>query len=594
MDTQDPTNLPPSLSAGGTGTPAPAPLSSATAAPPPADAPDLTDHDDDASEVPLKVNYGEKLVEHKFKVLAVLALLFLGGVGLWWYSLTNEMATAAPPSPVAAELGTLTQKPTPEAAREPVDGVEESLDRDRVKETPDEGVMLADGSATAPAGDALPTARQRADYQAQMTLAARANNTDSMTVTTRDRNTGQFVQKRVAVQKVAVGTGEPRRRRSGGTNNSAYIGNTPAQPRYASSGGGGGGGGFSAVTPGNQQTYLASERQQPRERPRPKYDTDGTPFETNDEINIMIANLPDEVKATYEKMSGKRYRPLPASVQQQAASSPKERRAEMAFIPGMDGFNTIRYRGLGSSVGEEDGEEASIPDIFFRCSVQGDQVVKTGTVVVLRLTEDATFNGITFPRNMLFSALASVDANRVNLSIDRLGPHRVKVQTYNYAYMPGIMIDPGKREPVQGGQSFTGGMQQSGTQELSNAIAQSQQAANSLTGVAGRMAVSMIGRIPRAGTKLRVVQLPDGYPMLISKAQTGQGGTGGLRQGGAMTSGGMMGQEGNPFQSLMMSGQGQGGYMGNQGVVPPMYYPADQVRQAGAQAGQAIRSYGPR
>ena len=92
----------------------------------------------------------------------------------------------------------------------------------------------------------------------------------------------------------------------------------------------------------------------------------------------MIANLPDEVKATYEKMSGKRYRPLPASAQQQAGNSAKDRRAEMAYVPGMDGFNTIRYRGLGSAQGDEQEEEAPIPDIFYRCSVQGDQIVKTG------------------------------------------------------------------------------------------------------------------------------------------------------------------------------------------------------------------------
>ncbi len=566
MSTQDPSTPPPSLSAGG---PAPAgPLPSPTAsAEPPVGFPDPPGGAEDEADTPKpRVDWGQMLVANKFKVLGVLGVLFLAGMGWWYLSLTSEMASQAPPSAVAAELGTLTVAPKPEAAPDPVEGVEQSLDRDRKEEAPPEGAMLADGSATAPTGETPPTAQQRADYRAQMELAARANNTDSVTVTGRDPRTGQFVQRREPVQKVAVGTGPARRSR--------YIGNRPAQPNYYT---GPTNGGFSGVTPANQNSD--EQRPERREPPQPKYDTDGVPFETNDEINLMIAGLPPEVQATYEKMSGRRYRPLPASAGQQAGNAAQNRRAEMAYVPGMDGFNTIRYRGPGQGPQEE--EEAPIPDIFYRCSVQGNQVVKTGTVVVLRLAEDATFNGITFPRNMLFSALASVDANRVNLSIDRLGPHRVKVQTFNYAYMPGIMIDPGKRAPVQGGESFTGSMQQSGTQELSNAIAQSQQAANSLTGIAGRMAVTMIGRIPKSGQKLRTVALPDGYPLLLSKSQAGQGGAGGLRQAGVMAPAGIMGQEGNPFQSLLMSGQGQGGYQGNQGVVPPLYYPVP--RPAGRQ-----------
>ncbi|MDF7815463.1 conjugative transposon protein TraM [Hymenobacter sp. YC55] len=570
MSTQDPTTPPPSLSPGlPTGIPTP------PTSPPSGLDDELIDPDDPGAEEEgdapkKKVDFVQLLVANKFKVLAAIVLLFCVGIGFWYLTLTNKIETATPPSPVASELGQLTGVPKPEAAAEPVDGVEESLDRDRVKtEEVDPSVMLADGSATTPAGETPPTPQQRQDYAAQMALAARANNTDSMTITYRDRSTGQFVQKRVPVQKVPVATSAPAR-----SPRSRYIGDRPARPNYYT---GPTNGGFSGVTPGNQNSYNQSS--QPSERPQPKYDTDGVPFETNDEINLMIAGLPDEVKATYEKMSGKRYRPLPASLQQQNGNSARDRRAEMAYIPGMDGFNTIRYRGQGSGQGQEQEEEAPIPDIFYRCSIQGDQVVKTGTVVVLRLTEDATFNGITFPRNMLFSALASVDANRVNLSIDRLGPHRVKVQTFNYAYMPGIMIDPGKRAPVQGQETFSGGMQQSGTQELSNAIAQSQNAANSVAGIAGRMGVTMLGRIPKGGQKLREVSLPDGYPLLLSKPQQGTGGAGAMRQGGALTPTGVMGQEGNPFQSLLMSGQGQGGYNGNQGVVPPLYYPVDQAVQ---------------
>ena len=542
MTPQDPATPPPSLSAGGAATPPP----SGGPPPPPLGSAGRPSEDEDA---PLKPTLGQKLVKNKYLVAGLLAALFFGGIGLWYFSLTKELATAAPPSPVASELGTLTTAPKPGDVGDPVSNTEQSLNRDQQQETaPEAGVMLADGSASAPA-DKPVTAAQRKDFNGQMVLTARANNTDSLTVTTRDKTTGRFTEKRVPVQRVAVSTGS---RRGGGS--------APGRANYYT---GPTNGGFSGVTPGNQQAP-------PPEKPRPRYDTDGVPFETNDEINMMIAGLPEEVKATYEKMSGRRFRPLLPSTAGAAQNAVRDQRSAMAYVPGMDGFNTIRFRGSNST--EQTEEEGSIPDVFYRCSIQGNQEVKSGSVVLLRLNEDATFAGVTFPRNMLFSALANVDVNRVTLAIDRLGPHRVSVQTYNYAYMPGIMIDPGKRAPAPGGNSLSGIFQQSGTQELSNAIAQSQQAANSLIGVAGRMGVTLLARVPRAGSKLRTVSLPDGYPMLLSRAN-GSAAAGAVRQAGSLTPGGIMGQEGNPFQSLLMSGQGQGGYQGNQGVVPPLYSP---------------------
>jgi hypothetical protein len=561
--TPDPNNSPPPLNQK-------APAAAPTPLPTPVDTAPLDGEEEEEVTVSEKKDYGALLVKNKWYVIGAVLLLFFGGFGFWIMSLEKEQANQAPPSPVASEIKDLTQAPKPAETVDPMTATEESLNRDKVtQEEPSPDVMLADGSATAPSGDGPPSKEARDGYNAQMTLAARANNTDSMTVTSRDKHTGQFVQRRVPVQRVPVSTGP------------AYSGGRPLGSGRRNYYTGPTNGGFSGVTPQNQSGF--NQQQQAQQPPRPRYDTDGVPFETNDEINMMIANLPDEVKATYEKMSGKRYRPLPAGMQQQ--SSGKDRRTEMAYIPGMDGFNTIRFR--GQNAGQE--EETEVPDIFYRCSIQGNQVVKTGSVVMLRLTEDATFNGITFPRNMLFSALASVDANRVNLIIDRMGPHRVKVQTYNYAYMPGIMIDPGKRAPAPGGSSIGSTLQQSSTQELSNAIAQSQQAANSWQGIGGRMAVTLLGRMPRAGQKLREVALPDGYPLLLSKTNLGpQQGGGGLQQGGANTAGGMMGQEGNPFQSLLMSGQGLGGYQGNSGVVPPMYYPAQGAVQQAVQQAQQV------
>ena len=106
------------------------------------------------------------------------------------------------------------------------------------------------------------------------------------------------------------------------------------------------------------------------------------------------------------------------------------------------------------------------------------------------------------------------------MEVNRLGPTRVAAQIYDYNYMPGIMIDPVKR--VAKDASLAGqDMQQQSTQEVSTAIDRSASAANSVTGVAGRMALGILAR-PKTRTKLRDVLLPDGYPILITTAAAGQ------------------------------------------------------------------------
>jgi len=499
-----------------------------------------------AAEAPAKekIDWGQKVLDNKTAVLVGLFVLLLLGLGGWYWSVAQQQAAAGPGSAVSADqIASMTGPVNPQDAPDPQAALEQTLTEEQnarpVEETsPD--ALLASGKEDLPPLDDQPTPAQQAAYRRSMATAARANNTDSVLATRRDPSTGQYSQQRVAQQRVTFNR----------------------QPSRAPT--------WTGTAPG--ASSFTTEAAAAAARPRPTRDTDGTPFETNDEINMMLANLPEGVKSNYEKMSGRRFRPLLGSQQQQGKDVSKG----MQYIPGMDGFNTVKFRGSNASA-DEDLESSLVPDIFYRCTIQGTQVVRTGSVVLLRLAEDATFGGVTFPRNMIFAALASVESNRVTLQIDRLGPHRVAVQVYNYSYMPGIMIDPGKREKPAGGNSMMSSMTQSSTQELSNAIAQSQQAANSWQGIGGRMAVTMLGRMPRSGQKLRDVTLPDGYPILLTRAQSGGAGArsagNGFQQGGPGTATGIMGQDGNPMQSVLMQGVGQGGYYAQPGYqnLPPGY-----------------------
>jgi hypothetical protein len=244
-----------------------------------------------------------------------------------------------------------------------------------------------------------------------------------------------------------------------------------------------------------------------------QYDRDGTPFETNPEILRMLAASSPQTRQVYEQTTGRRYR--------EPGSGSVSRPAQVPPPPGSDGFNTYKVTAGRSAPGTGGYPPDHLtPDVFFKCVVSGEQKIRSGSVVVMRLLEDAVISGVTFPRNLVFAGVAKVDANRVTLQIDRLGPTRVKADIFDYNYMPGIMIDPEKRMAKDVDRGL-GDLQRQTGQEISTAIDRSVSGANSVLGVAGRVAANVVSR-PRTRQRLRDVLLPDGYPLLITSAAAGQ------------------------------------------------------------------------
>ncbi|MBC6700219.1 conjugative transposon protein TraM [Hymenobacter puniceus] len=242
----------------------------------------------------------------------------------------------------------------------------------------------------------------------------------------------------------------------------------------------------------------------------PATDIDGTPFETDPDVLAMLGSSPPETRAAYERMTGKRFRDPKAAAQTLA---------NRANAAGRDGFNTVKVGNSARMMAQ--GSQAELtPDVFFKCVINGEQKVRTGSVVLLRLQEDAVVSGVTFHKNSVFAGIASVGTNNVMLEVNRLGPTRVAASIYDYNYLPGIMIDPVKR--VAKDASLAGqDLQQQSMQEVSTAIDRSASAANSVVGVGGRVAMNVLSR-PKTRNKLREVLLPDGYPILITTAAAGQ------------------------------------------------------------------------
>ncbi|MDU0372092.1 conjugative transposon protein TraM [Hymenobacter endophyticus] len=356
----------------------------------------------------------------------------------------------------------------------------------------------------------------------EIARTARNRNMDTVVVTARDPHTGQYTQRRQAYHRTPA------------TNSAGFVG-----------GSGSGGGSYNGGSRYARPTAARTAR-------RPLRDRDGALYETNDEVNAMLREGGPDVQKAYERMTGRRYRPLDSDVELS-----EQNRKAMQYVPGMDGFYTVKYRGRTASPAD-DAENAVAADPFYRAVISGTQNVRSGSVVLLRFDEDVTLQGVPFPRNQLMAAVVSVETNRVTFQIDRIGPYRIAAQVYNTYYMPGIMIDPSKRAPAESQQGFGQTAMSSGLNDLSSSIDRSQSAANSVQGIAGRMGVTMLQRMPQRGRKLREVLLPDGYPVLITVASQDAAGS------PAQRSTGPIGQDGNPLQSSFMSGNGQGGYAGQE------------------------------
>jgi cytoskeletal protein RodZ len=406
-----------------------------------------------------------------------IVLLIVGSLALWLRTAAQRAqenpepvaATSAniEPSIAAPETATAPEAVSPSAQLEAQRRAEQDARSLPAGPTPDD-VVSAFAVDTAQAGTRRRLANQRATAaSAQRAEAARlaAANVDTVETTVQDPNTGMYRAATVLVPRRRVGS-------------------------HGSTGGHAASRGLAAL---------------------PARDTDGTPFETDPDVLRMLAASSQTTRDTYEKTTGKRYRDPEAALAMLAARAGKA----AASVPGLDGFFTVKVGNNARAAAGAPPEQLT-PDVFFKCVINGEQKVRTGSVVLLRLLEDAVVSGVTFPKNMVFASVASVGANNVTLAVNRLGATRVQADIFDFNYMPGIMIDPVKKvakDVDYAGQS----LQQQSTQEISTAIDRSASAANSVVGVGGRLATTLLAR-PRTRTKLRDVLLPDGYPILITTA----------------------------------------------------------------------------
>ncbi|WP_026461340.1 conjugative transposon protein TraM [Adhaeribacter aquaticus] len=417
---------------------------------------------------------GEVVKEHWFKILLGLVILIFAGLFFWLKS--AQKAAEQKTMPVAAASENIEQA-IPEAKTDILENKTPSAILEEQRKAEQEAQYTQPGPSEEEVVNAfvVDTAGQAARKRYQLQLQKRqeqqarsaALEVDTIETTVQDQSTGQYRTSQI-------------------------------------------------VVPRNNNRSRNGVRSTARSTSASAYDTDGTPFETNQEVLRMLASSSPQTRQVYEQTTGKRYRD-PGLV-----NAAKE---AQAALPGADGFNTYKVANTRfNSASTNNQVEALTPDVFYKCVISGEQKVRTGSVVIMRLLEDAVVSGVTFPKNMTFAGIAKVESNRVTVQIDRLGPTRVKADIFDFNYMPGIMIDPEKKIAKDVDRGLYDMQRQTG-QEISTAIDRSASGANSVVGVAGRVAANAVSR-PKTRQRLRDVLLPDGYPILITSAAAGQMATG--------------------------------------------------------------------
>ena len=168
-----------------------------------------------------------------------------------------------------------------------------------------------------------------------------------------------------------------------------------------------------------------------------------------------------------------------------------------------NGFYTIKAD-IANSQGTDSLSGTKIN--FFNAVVNGDQKLIGNAILSLRLTEAATVNGHTFPRNTLVYGRASGGmGGRIKVRVTRIQTVPVVLAVFDNDYQEGIAYL--SNEPVSTALADT---RDGAVDEVLNAIPYG--------GVASGLA-DLGKSIVRKSRKAKPVFLADGYPVFIALEQ---------------------------------------------------------------------------
>lgn len=111
------------------------------------------------------------------------------------------------------------------------------------------------------------------------------------------------------------------------------------------------------------------------------------------------------------------------------------------IIPETEGFNTVVVSSK-KSAGNTGNKELATPKRYYKAVIYGNQTVRSGSQVRIRLLESLTVDGQTIPPNSLCTGIAILGSNRVTIALTSVQVHgqslSIKSIVFDKDLLPGI------------------------------------------------------------------------------------------------------------------------------------------------------------
>ena len=141
---------------------------------------------------------------------------------------------------------------------------------------------------------------------------------------------------------------------------------------------------------------------------------------------------------------------------------------------------------------------------FVRCVVHGDQEVRSNNRIRLRLEEPMTLNKRVIPAHTIVYGEVRLSQNRLQVSVQRIGPQIASLSVHDHTYHAGILLDE-RNNAVQEATQTTAYRQ--GHRGLGN------QSARMLP---AQVATELGGNLlQQSRRRQQTIFLPDGFPLFI-------------------------------------------------------------------------------
>ncbi len=161
------------------------------------------------------------------------------------------------------------------------------------------------------------------------------------------------------------------------------------------------------------------------------------------QVNVQqVAVTKQDTIKTVEKKEVKAVKPK-NNTQVFTAKSKREKikGSNNAMLPETEGFNTVVISSRKSAENAPNKEFTS-PKRYYKAVIYGNQTVRSGSQVRIRLVESLTLEGQAIPKNSLCTGIAILGSNRVSIALTSVQVHgqslSIKSIVFDKDLLPGI------------------------------------------------------------------------------------------------------------------------------------------------------------